>query len=78
VIPVDLATSEPGNPISVGGAPNSIAITPDGKTAYVASQRAGTVTPIATATNMPGNPIKVWPSSAYGLGGSPEAVAIMP
>jgi len=37
----------------------AIAITPDGKTAYVACYAAGTVTPIAIATNTPGRPIHV-------------------
>ena len=36
-----------------------IAITPDGKTAYVANTGSGTVTPIATATNTAGPPITV-------------------
>ena len=46
-----------------------IAITPDGKTAYVAT--AGAVIPISTATNKPGTPIHVGP-------GSPAAIAITP
>ena len=101
--PIATATNTPGTPIKVGRGPQAIAITPDGKTAYVANtnvghgdadhdrdqhggqadqgrQRAvddrdrdhpdgktayvvsftaGTVTPIATATNTPGKPIKV-------------------
>ena len=38
-----------------------IAITPDGKTAYVASSEGPyrTVTPISTATNTPGTPIRI-------------------
>ena len=41
--------------------PDEIAITPDGKTAYVQRQERGqgTVTPISTATNTPGKPIHV-------------------
>ena len=39
--------------------PLGIAITPDGKTAYVANTGSGTVTPIATATNTAGPPITV-------------------
>ncbi len=31
--------------------PSAIAITPDGKVAYVVNQGSGTVTPIRTATN---------------------------
>ena len=47
-----------------------IAITPDGKTAYVANDGSGTVTPIATATNTAGPPITV--------GSDPYAIAITP
>ena len=53
------ATGTPGTPITVGREPQSIAITPDGKTAYAVSWQAGTVTPISTATSTPGRPIHV-------------------
>jgi YVTN family beta-propeller protein len=43
--------------------PFAIAITPDGKTAYVVNRGdingTGTVTPITTATNRAGNPIRI-------------------
>jgi len=45
-------------PIQVGRSPGGIAITPDGKTVYVANIGSNTVTPIATATNAPGEPIE--------------------
>ena len=61
VVPVDTATGTPGAPIRVGvdrpglhDQPDGIAITPDGKTVYVANIGSGTVTPIDTATNAPG------------------------
>ena len=66
VVPVNTATNTPGQPIQVVGGPNSptiadnvgkIAITPDGKTAYVTT--GSSVTPISTATNTPGTPIHV-------------------
>ena len=57
--PIATATNTPGPPIPVGQGPRAIAITPDGKTAYVASWQGGTVTPIATATNTAGTPIEV-------------------
>ncbi|HXZ77403.1 MAG TPA: hypothetical protein VEH31_41935 [Streptosporangiaceae bacterium] len=53
-----MATNRPGKPIRVGGGPSAIVVTRDGRTAYVLSSAAGTVTPIATATNTPGKPIK--------------------
>ena len=66
ITPITIATNTAGKPISVGRNPPGfdpgwiyIAITPDGKTAYVANTAAGTVIPIATATNTAGKPIKV-------------------
>jgi YVTN family beta-propeller protein len=62
-----------------GHEPFAIAVTPDGKTVYVANtwentgrpgSAACTVTPIATATNTPGPPIEV--------GSGPWAFAITP
>ena len=50
--------------------PVAIAITPDGKTAYVANLASGTVTPVRTATNTPLAPVKV--------GGGPVVIAITP
>ena len=47
-----------------------IAITPDGKTAYVANSADATVTPINLATGTPGAPISV--------GSYPQAIAITP
>jgi DNA-binding beta-propeller fold protein YncE len=73
VIPFFTATNTPGKLIGSGSADVlGIAIAPDGRTAYVLSQREitsgfgrpactphGEVTPIATATNTAGKPIKV-------------------
>ena len=39
--PIATATNTPGTPIQVGQGPRAIAITPDGRTAYVASWQAG-------------------------------------
>ena len=50
--------------------PIEIAITPDGKTAYVTNDGSGTVTPIRTATNTALSPIEV--------GFYPWAIAIAP
>ena len=66
VIPISTATNTAGKTIRFGANcrsqplvhPNiSIAITPDGNTAYVACESA--VIPISTATNTPGKPIPV-------------------
>lgn len=69
VVPVDAATHTAGQPVKVGPSPISIAITPDGSTAYVAHQ-GGTVTPIATATDTAGQPIAI--------GHSADDIAITP
>jgi YVTN family beta-propeller protein len=65
VTPIATSTKTPGKPIGIKRDPQyaafSIAISADGKTAYVTSWVAGTVTPITTATNTPGKPIKVGP-----------------
>ena len=58
VMAIDTATNTPGPPIPVGPGPGLIAITPDGKTAYVTSNDP-VVVPIATATSTPGPPIRV-------------------
>lgn len=59
VTPIQTATGRPGHAIRVGVDPMAIAITPDGKTAYVVNFGSGTVTPISTATNGPGRAIRV-------------------
>jgi YVTN family beta-propeller protein len=60
----------PGTPIIVKGNPVGVAITPDGKTAYIGSYGSVDVTPIDTATNTvePGIPV----------GNHPEMIAITP
>jgi YVTN family beta-propeller protein len=50
--------------------PAAVAVTPDGRTVYVANEGSGTVTPIDTATRRPGRAIKV--------GAAPVALAITP
>jgi DNA-binding beta-propeller fold protein YncE len=59
VRPVSLATGRVGQPILRGNGIPTIAITPDGATAYVAFPVSGTVTPVSTATNTPGQAIRV-------------------
>jgi DNA-binding beta-propeller fold protein YncE len=77
ITPIATATSTPGK---IGGTPVAIAITPDGKTAYIATSAyiggrcarcaVGTVIPVATATGTPGKPIKI--------GRIPKGIAIAP
>jgi YVTN family beta-propeller protein len=69
VTPIATRTNTAGPPISVGYGPENIAITPNGKTAYVA-HGDDTVTPIATRTNTARPPITV--------GSGPFAIVIMP
>src|SRR5262249_56731830 len=54
-----LTTNRPGKPIRAGMEPVGIAVTQDGKTAYVVGFQGGiaTVLPVSTATNTPGKPI---------------------
>jgi DNA-binding beta-propeller fold protein YncE len=59
VTSIAIAMNRPAKSIKVGAGATAIAITPDGKTAYVASFDAGTVTPITVATSTPGRPIHV-------------------
>jgi len=70
VIPVRTRTGRLGSPIRVGHNPEAMAITPDGKTLYVANEHSGTVTPIRTATGAALRPIRV--------GQMPGAIAITP
>jgi YVTN family beta-propeller protein len=71
VTPISTATNKAGKAIGAGPGPIDIAITPDGKTAYVADFGAGngdTVTAISTAT---GKVIKT-----ITVGGGPVFIAI--
>jgi YVTN family beta-propeller protein len=73
VTPIATATNTAGTPIDNISSPISVAITPDGQTAYVTSNSTSTpsVVPIATANNAPGTPI---PFTSL----SPVAIAINP
>ena len=64
ITPINTATGTLGKPIRIRKANNGpyfIAITPDGKTVYVAERGANpaTVTPVSTATGTPGKPINI-------------------
>ncbi len=75
VTPINTATNTAGTPIPIGtgpagGGPATIAITPDGKTAYVTDGGNFGVTPIDTATNTADPSISV--------GGGPAAIVMAP
>ncbi len=65
VTPINTVTNNAGKAIKVGKDPVAVAITPDGKTAYVANEISGTVTPIFTATNIAGKAIRVSSRPVY-------------
>jgi hypothetical protein len=71
VTPISTVGNKAGRPIKVGSEPTVIAITTDGKSAYVARQSG--VIPISTITNRPGKLIKIGPS-----GEVPDALALTP
>ena len=86
VTPILAASNTAGRPIRVGPAPALIAISPDGRTAYVVgvgsllpgAAAPVTLTPIRTATNRPGRVITVCASENLGGVIAPDAIAITP
>jgi DNA-binding beta-propeller fold protein YncE len=79
VVPIDTATNTALRPvkISAGGLADSIAVSPDGKTIYVATfwvNHRSAVTPISTASNTPLTPRPIWlsPYSGASLAIAPD------
>jgi DNA-binding beta-propeller fold protein YncE len=70
VVPIRVATNTALKPITVGAGPDAIAISRDGRTAYVASSEANTVTPIRVVDDKALRPVKV--------GRQPDYLAITP
>ena len=70
VTPVNLLAKTAGTPIKVGSTPYQVAISPDGRAAYVTNNSSNSVTPINTATQTAGAEIKV--------GAAPDGIAITP
>jgi YVTN family beta-propeller protein len=66
--PISTVSNGAGTMIPAGSEPVAVAITPDGKTAYVASSTG--VTPIDLASGMAGTPITA--------GSGPDAIAVTP
>jgi len=89
LVPIDLATQTAGKPIRVSvlkypsgpsADPLAVAITPDGKTAYVLTpsldpQHSSVVTPVDTATGTAGKPIPV-PGMAESIAVSPDGQTV--
>lgn len=74
ITPIDLATGRAEKPMKAGPGPAGIAVTPNGKWAYVtdagSSPLGDTVTPINLATGKPAKTIRV--------GAGPQGIAITP
>jgi YVTN family beta-propeller protein len=66
-----------GKPIKVGAGPWGVAVTPDGKTAYVLNHtdHGSWVTPVDTATGIPGTPIPV-PTNGWSIAMSPDGRSV--
>ena len=76
---LDLTTGKLGKPVKLSGEPEAIAITPNGKTAYVTIFSSGTVTPVNLSDNKAGKPIKISGKRlGNGFMGLPFAIAITP
>jgi YVTN family beta-propeller protein len=71
LIPVTLATDALGATLILVADSSFIAMTPDGKTAYVTNSINNTVTPISIATNLPGPLITVG-NNALGIAITPD------
>ena len=69
VTPIDLTTDTAGSPIAVGNNPQSIAVSPDGTTAWVVCYQSQTLVPVSTRTQKPGASIH--------LSGGPYAIAVV-
>ncbi len=71
LVPIATASDRVGKPIRLlPGSPETIAITPDGKTLYVTNNQSDTVLLVSTATNTP--------EKVIGVGQGPVAVAFTP
>jgi DNA-binding beta-propeller fold protein YncE len=71
VVPIHLATKTAGSPIFVPGGIGAIAITPDGRTAYVTTGAPGAIIPIDLTTGTVGLPISL-PSIRPGMAITPD------
>src|SRR5215470_3724231 len=70
VTPVATATGRPGRPIPVGSFPDALAVTPNGRTLFAASETGNTVTPVNLPADRAGRPIQAGPN--------PQALVVTP
>jgi hyaluronoglucosaminidase len=56
-----IATSTPLKTLTVGDGPDAVAVSPDGRTAYVANGESSTVTPVRIAGSKALKPVKAGP-----------------
>lgn len=68
--PISVKTLQAGTAITVGAAPQLMAVTPNSKTLYVTNSDSGSVSPVNTSTDVAGTPITV--------GGGAYEIAMMP
>lgn len=72
ITPFDVATHQPGAPISILGMPSDIAIAPDGKTAFVVNTSENTLVPIDVRTNKTLTPIFLPAKEPYRIKITPD------
>jgi DNA-binding beta-propeller fold protein YncE len=75
VTPISTASGKAGRAVNADGDPGSMAVTPDGRTLYVADSDTGVVLPISTATDRPGRPIHVESKDAGVVNGAGIAIS---
>ena len=66
IVPIDVTTGIVGRTIAIAD-PSNVAITPDGRLAYVTSTSEGTVTPIDLTTGRTNQPIRVAHANTIGI-----------
>jgi PKD repeat protein len=76
--PINLTTHQPEAPITLvaGSLSYDIAVSPNGKTAYVTDDEGGVVTPIDTATGGAGTPIVVAGRDPLGIAITPDQAPV--
>jgi DNA-binding beta-propeller fold protein YncE len=76
LIPIDLATGKVGKPLALHSTPDVLAISPDGRTAYIGNDD-DTITTVSTSTDRPGAAIHTGPAFPADYPG-PDDIVIAP